>query len=470
VHRLAAADRERALALSKGAAKENFDKMRDLIDQITISLEENVAAEMTAMQQRRELVEKQAKEQSGSAASAITIFLVVSLLVTVALFVFALWFANRFLIHPINQVVDELYEIAQGGGDLTTRLDILSEDEIGMLGDNFNGFVQKLQKSIGEVAADTNQLNASSDTLSDLARKMAGSAEEMTSQANVVAASTEEVSVNLKEVTKISETMARGVTTIAAASEEMSTNVGTVAAAIEEMPASLSEVAKSCVKAADFVNSSQAKVNATTEIMNILDKAAGEIGKVVEMIGDIADQTNLLALNATIEAASAGEAGKGFAVVAGEVKELANQTASATNGIAAKITLVQEQVGKSVKSIQEVTESIAKVNQIMDAIVAAVEQQTNTTNEISRSVVGAAQGANDVSRTVQEIDRNLQQVVLRSIQEAANGVNEASRGIQEVSRSAGTTSQIAANTNSVAQQVAGLAEQLQQVVQQFKVV
>ena len=114
VYQLAAADdRSQALALSRGDAKENFDKMRDLIDQITISLEENVAGEMTAMQKRREYVEKQAKEQSGSAASAITVFLVVSLLVTVVLFVFALWFANRFLIHPINQVVDELWEIGR---------------------------------------------------------------------------------------------------------------------------------------------------------------------------------------------------------------------------------------------------------------------------------------------------------------------------------------------------------------------
>ncbi|NLH48145.1 MAG: methyl-accepting chemotaxis protein [Myxococcales bacterium] len=370
---------------------------------------------------------------------------------------------------PIRKTNDMLHDISEGEGDLTVRLDVVSNDEIGELAENFNRFVEKLQKSISLVAENTNVLQGAAGSLASVSTQLSSSAEELTGQSSTVASAAEEISVNVDTVSKATDRMSHNFLTIAASTEEMSSGVNSVAAAVEEMTATIREVSKNCVRASQISNDASSKADATGKIMGQLETAAKEIGKVVDVINDIADQTNLLALNATIEAASAGEAGKGFAVVANEVKELAKQTAQATDEIVVRVRGIQDQTINAVDAIKQIAETISEINSITNTIASAVEEQTVTTNEISRSLAGTAQGAGEVSKNIQTLKQSVESEVVRGVKEAATGVQEVSKNIQGVNTAAQYTANGAASTDQVAKQIQNLSEQLQTVVGQFKV-
>lgn len=369
---------------------------------------------------------------------------------------------------PITKTKDMLHEISEGDGDLTVRLEIDSEDEIGQLASNFNTFVAKLQTSFSEVAENAISLSSSSSMLQAAYSELEGSMEKTNEQTNNIASAAEEISVNVNNVTDTTENMSSNVNSIASATEEMSSNVNTVAVAIEELTSSLLEVSKNTIRAASIADDAAKNASSTSGIMSHLDKASGEIGKILDVINDIADQTNLLALNATIEAASAGEAGKGFAVVANEVKELAKQTANATDEITSQISDMQSRTNEAVEAIKSITTIIDEINSITNTIATAVEEQTATTNEISRSVGGAAQGANEVSSSVQELNLNIEENVLRSTKEAANGVQEVSRNIQIVSNTAAETVEAIKMSSEITERLGDLTKSLDRVVSQFK--
>ena len=187
---------------------------------------------------------------------------------------------------------------------------------------------------------------------------------------------------------------------VSAAAEQVSVSIQTVASASEEMNASIGEIAQNAVQAASITEKAEAKAEESRNIVDALGKSAKEIGNVVEVIKSIASQTNLLALNATIEAASAGEAGKGFAVVANEVKELAKQSATATEDIRLKIEEIQSNTAQAVTAINEIASIVVEVNQINRTIASAVEEQSVTTNEISRNVSEAANGSSNISENI----------------------------------------------------------------------
>ena len=186
----------------------------------------------------------------------------------------------------------------------------------------------------------------------------------------------------------------------AAASEEASASVNTVAAATEELASSVAEIGRQVTHSSDVANSAVVKVGQTTELVGSLASAAEKIGEVLRLIGAIASQTNLLALNATIEAARAGEAGRGFAVVASEVKELASQTAKATEEIAGQVAAIQSATGDCVTAIGGISDTIREISAIATTIAAAVEQQDSATREIARSVQQAATGTSEVTMNV----------------------------------------------------------------------
>jgi methyl-accepting chemotaxis protein len=363
-----------------------------------------------------------------------------TVLAALVLSLLALWFVANSISKPIDRTVGMLKDIAQGEGDLTKRIEVSSKDEVGNLAEYFNLFVQKLQEMIRNIAASTTTLSGASEELSSTSTEMAASAEEMSTQASTVATAAEELSANMNNM--------------ATAAEEMSTSVSTVGTAIEEMSASLSEVSKNCTQASRVAANADEKASDANEIMKRLNSSSIEIAKVLDTINDIADQTNLLALNATIEAASAGEAGKGFAVVANEVKELAKQTAVATEEIGAQIEGMRDNTANAVSSIDTIVQIIAEINTISHTIASAVEQQSATIDEIAMSVGNSSKGASEIASNVQS---------------ASTAANEITLNILDINKATQNTAAGATETNASAAELARMADQLQKIVNQFKV-
>ena len=248
---------------------------------------------------------------------------------------------------------------------------------------------QKVQKLLADIMGTSETLSSTSGQMSAVSSQMGSNAEETATQAGVVSS----------------------------ASEQVSSNVQTVATAVEEMTASISEIAKNASDAAQISSEAVTTAQNTNATISKLGASSDEIGQVIKVINSIAEQTNLLALNATIEAARAGDAGRGFAVVANEVKELANQTAKATEEISGKIEAIQTDTGEAVTAIGDITQVIDKINGISSTIASAVEEQSATTAEIGRNVNEAAKG-------VQEITQNITGVA-KAAEDTSVGAREA---------------------------------------------
>lgn len=217
---------------------------------------------------------------------------------------------------------------------------------------------------------------------------------------NIVASAATELQTSSQGLSGAAEESSRQAAAVGAASGQTSANVQTVAAATEELSASIGEIGQQVTQSTRVAEKAVAEAESTSSEVKGLAEAAQKIGKVVELIREIASQTNLLALNATIEAARAGEAGKGFAVVASEVKTLANQTAKATEEIAAQITNIQQATGGTVTAIGSIRGTIDEINRIATAIASAIEEQSVATKEIAKNVHQAAQGTQDVSTNI----------------------------------------------------------------------
>ncbi|MCS6854940.1 MAG: methyl-accepting chemotaxis protein, partial [Elioraea sp.] len=225
-------------------------------------------------------------------------------------------------------------------------------------------------------------------------------------------------------LTQVASETGKQTVAVAAATDQASTNVQTVAASAEELAASVREISRQVQESASIAGEAVRQAQATDQTVKELAEAATRIGDVVRLIGDIAGQTNLLALNATIEAARAGEAGKGFAVVASEVKNLANQTAKATEEIAAQIAAMQGATGQAVSAIRSIADTIRRIETIATSIAAAVEQQGAATAEIARSVQQAAAGTAEVAATIGSVNQAVERAGSEAVQvlDAANGL------------------------------------------------
>ncbi len=421
----------------------------------------------------------------------------------------------------VRFVVDGFKDIVEG--DLTKRLQIYTKDEMGELTTEFNIFIEKLRVIMKELADTTNSLSRSSEELSSVSAQMDSSAEEMSSQADMVAASSEQVSASVVTVASATDQANSSLSNIASMTEEMSSTfnnvagfanktsdnvrrmaksgedmraqINTVASAVEEMTASLNEVAKNTVKGSRISQNASRRTEQISARMDALVASSGQIGKVIGVIKDIADQTNMLALNATIEAAGAGDAGKGFAVVAGEVKELARQTADATDEISGQIENIQKSVNDVFQAIEDIYNVISENASVNEMIAASVEEQTATANEISKSAAKAAQtvrnvaddanesanlvgeiakSADETSGAAAEIARNIDEMlrgikeVARSSSEASQGVDDISGNIQGISTASKQTAMSASQTSKSSKELAEMASALTQIVSRFK--
>jgi methyl-accepting chemotaxis protein len=215
---------------------------------------------------------------------------------------------------------------------------------------------------------------------------------------------------------------------VSEAGGQVNTNLQTLASGAEEMNSTIGEIAKNATEAARVAGAAVAAAESANQTVSRLGDSSVEIGKVIEVITSIAQQTNLLALNATIEAARAGEAGKGFAVVANEVKELAKQTAKATEEIKQKITVIRENTGGAVEAIGGIKEVIDKISHISTEIATAVEEQSATTSEMARNVTEAARGAATISDNIQG--------VAQAAQNTSTNVGEAQTATEHLAKMA----------------------------------
>ncbi len=303
----------------------------------------------------------------------------------------------------LTRKVDSILSVvsAAAKGDLTHEVTVKGSDAIGQMGEALARFFTDLRGSIGAIGQTATTLSSSAEQLTAVSQQMSANAEETATQANVVSA----------------------------ASEEVSKNVQTVATGTEEMGASIREIAKNVNEAAKVATSAVKMAEGTNITVAKLGESSVEIGKVIKVITSIAQQTNLLALNATIEAARAGEAGKGFAVVANEVKELAKQTAKATEEISQKIDAIQTDTKGAVQAIGQISGIINQINDISNTIATAVEEQTATTNEMARNVSEAAKGSSEIAGNITG--------VAKAAQDTTSGANDTQKAAKELSRMAG---------------------------------
>ncbi|MEU4238330.1 methyl-accepting chemotaxis protein [Actinoplanes sp. NPDC026619] len=336
------------LATAMKAIRSNLTTLADLTVQAG-------AAQMTT-----------AEDRYQSTKHWVLMIVIVSTLLAVGLAAFT----ARLIVKPLSRCVDALERI--GKGDLTARVEVTSADEVGRMSVALNETAGAVAGMVGRIQSSSTMLASASEELSAVSLQLSASAEETAVQ----------------------------VGTVSEAAGRVSHNVQTVAAGADEMGVSIREIANNANEAAGVAAQAARTAESTNASVARLGNASAQIGTVVAMITSIAEQTNLLALNATIEAARAGEAGKGFAVVASEVKDLAMETARATQEITAQVSAIQAESGNAVGAIQQIGSVITTISDYTTTIAAAVEEQTATTAEISRSVGHAAEGTANIAETI----------------------------------------------------------------------
>lgn len=404
-------------------------------------------------------------EFNSQSSSAMWKMIFISVLcVTISLFL--LRYFTSGVVGPLDQVTDLAAALAEG--DLTKRLNIHRNDEIGTLATALDQSCGSLSAMIRNITTSAELQSGASQEMSSVSFQLAGTSEEMNVQAESVAGAAEEMSASINSMASASEEMSVNIQSVSSTAEQMSQNMHSIASSVEEMSTSIEDVALNAKDGSIIAQKAMEMSGSATQIMDVLGKAAKEIGEVTSLIKRIADQTNLLALNATIEAASAGDAGKGFAVVANEIKELANQSGQAANEIAKRVKGVQGNAGGAVEAISKITAIIQRMNDSSTVISKSVEEQTSTALEISDSVQQATAGIGNIATSIAELARGANDVS-KSAAEAARGVTEVSANIQGLSKAAGEANSGAQQVNQTAVELARISSQLREVASRFKV-
>jgi methyl-accepting chemotaxis protein len=402
---------EASMDLAVGAGADSVVKGgNDFADKATV-VNEPLKAVLQEMADSFASLSVQTNEELVAANSSMNWTMLISALLGLGIGMGVATFMGRSISAATSAVLSKAEAIASG--DLTgEEVKVNSKDELGDLATAMNKMQSNLVKMIVAVSENAQQVANASEEFSAVSQQITSNSEETSAQANVVSNATDQVNRNLQ----------------------------TVATGAEEMSSTIQEIAKNATESARVSGEAVKTAAATNATISKLGVSSAEIGQVIKVITSIAQQTNLLALNATIEAARAGEAGKGFAVVANEVKELAKQTAKATQDISQKIAAIQTDTKGAVDAIGTISIVINQLSDISSTIATAVEEQSATTNEMSRNVIEAAKGSTEITQNIA-------------------GVSQAAQG----------TSSSAHESMKAAQALAQMSTQLRGPVEQFKV-
>ncbi|MEU4422387.1 methyl-accepting chemotaxis protein [Actinoplanes sp. NPDC024001] len=345
-------------SINGGEAAASYGKVLEITDALDKSVNARAEALRAEVQQVRDTG---MRAIGGALALALILAVLMGTLVT------------RSVVRPLAVVVGALNRLA--GRDLTARVELDRRDELGRLGEALNSTAASLRETVSAIAGHAGTVSAASHELSDVSSRIASSSSEIDAQAAAVAD----------------------------AAGNVSGNVGTLQAGSTEMTLAIDEIARNAGEAARVAGEAVGVVGRTSETMGKLGDSSAEIGSVVALITSIAEQTNLLALNATIEAARAGELGKGFAVVAGEVKDLAQETAKATDDISRLVQALQSDSSEAVRAISQIGEVVTRISDFQTLIAAAVEEQTATTSEMGRNVAEVSGSSADIATNIAKV-------------------------------------------------------------------
>jgi methyl-accepting chemotaxis protein len=360
------------------------------------------------------------------------------------------FFVGRQIATPIRELEAAASELAHGSLDAQISYD--SADELGALASSFRQSTATLGSVIAELqmlieASREGRLGVRGDAsrfegvYADLVEGTNALLDNLVEPLRFVAENTDAIASSAEELTAVSQQLGSNATetsaqtqVVSAAAEQVSRSTQSVATSTEEMSASIREIAKSASESARVASQAVRMAEDANGTVGKLGESALEIGTIIKVITSIAQQTNLLALNATIEAARAGEAGKGFAVVANEVKELAKETAKATEDIGRSVQAIQGDTSAAVAAIGEIATIIGQINDISTTIASAVEEQSATTNEMGRNVAESAQGSSEIARNITS--------VAEAAQQTSHGASQTLTAASELARMSASMKQL----------------------------